>query len=76
MLTTCHVCHGAHAVEPTYACAGCGRVLCETQLGLHAGTGWHVVTVGSRSRICGHVARLPIQSNMTTATPAGWRTAS
>ena len=75
MLTLCRCCAGAHPAETTYACSGCSRVLCRTQLGLHAGTGFHVTTSGSTSRICGRVARLDVRSDLTVATK-GWRTAS
>lgn len=70
--TLCRCCMGAHDVEPTYACAHCQRVLCRTQLGLHRSSGFHVVTHGATSRICGRTARLDVQSDMTIKA-RGWR---
>lgn len=73
MLTLCRCCAGAHPAETTYACSGCSRVLCRTQLGAYESSGFHVAQDGTTARICGRVHRLQITSDLHVA-PQGWRT--
>jgi len=70
--TLCRCCAGAHPAETTYACSGCSRVLCRSMLGDYESSGWHVVTTGSRRRICGRLARLEVRSDLTIQAK-GWR---